>query len=177
MLCEALTLDLPLERRLQRLRACHRGLRQPSGAGGSFRVYSSQRACMTTFTFPSEESEFLGYKSKSQTVALKPVSSPLPPPSLQGCIRLLERPQSLANLELDQDSPSFPFQPAFPARFPQFPSPAQLPSDIEVMFGQSLSPSSSCWTLPCSRGSKPRQRAGALPLLRQVCPPPGGLPG
>lgn len=88
---------------------------------------TARKSCITTFTFPSEESEFLGYKSKSQMVALKPVISPLPQLSLKGCICLLERPQSLANLKLDQDSPSFPFQPAFPAHFPQFSSQPSFP--------------------------------------------------
>lgn len=91
---------------------------------------AARKSCITTFTFPSEKSGFLGYKSKSQMVALRPVMFALPQLSLKGCVCLQEWPQSLANLQLDQDSPSFPFQPAFPAHFLQFSSPAQLLSDI-----------------------------------------------
>lgn len=50
---------------------------------------TARKSCITTFTFPSEESGFLDYKSKSQMVALKPVMSPVTPQlSLKGCIFL-----------------------------------------------------------------------------------------
>lgn len=100
------------------------------GRNDPLQFTTARKSCITTVTFPSEKSGFLGYKSKSQIVALKPVMFPLPQLPLKGCLCLPERPQSLGNLQLDQDSPSFPFQPAFPAHFPQFSSPAQLLSDI-----------------------------------------------